>query len=178
MTTPNTLVRPAVARDADAVLRLQFALDHESDFMLVSRAEGSTDPGPLRQQLQAIQDGTDPSFLLVAANEELAGYLDVSVLPYQRARRTGYVVMGMRTKYQGRGIGKALLNAAADHGGRCELRRLELTVMEHNRAALALYLGCGFQVEGLRRAAIDYDGLAVNEYYMGRLLNSGAQMAR
>jgi hypothetical protein len=42
----------------------------------------------------------------------------------------------------------------------------------------ALYLGCGFQVEGLRRAAIDYDGLAVNEYYMGRLLNSGAQMAR
>jgi ribosomal protein S18 acetylase RimI-like enzyme len=175
---PDTLVRPAVARDADAVLRLQFALDGESEFMLVSPGERSTEPGRLRERLQAIEDGTDPSFLLVAADEELAGYVDVSVLPYQRARRTGYVVMGVRTVYQGQGIGTALLTAAADRGVRYGLRRLELTVMEHNRAALALYLGCGFQIEGLRRAAIDHDGLGVNEYYMGRLLNGGTQVAR
>jgi hypothetical protein len=99
--TPNTLVRRAIARDADAVLRLQFALDDESDFMLISPGERSTDPGPLRERLQAIDDGTDPSFVLVAANHELAGYLDVSVLPYQRARRTGYLVMGVRAAYQG-----------------------------------------------------------------------------
>jgi RimJ/RimL family protein N-acetyltransferase len=57
------------------------------------------------------------------------------------------------------------------------LRRLELTVMEHNRAALALYLSCAYQVEGLRRAAIDHHGLAVNEYYMGRLLDGRTQTA-
>lgn len=44
--------------------------------------------------------------------------------------------------------------------------------MEHNRTALGLYLSCGFQVEGLRRTAIDQDGHAMNEYYLGRLLGS------
>jgi RimJ/RimL family protein N-acetyltransferase len=42
--------------------------------------------------------------------------------------------------------------------------------MTHNRRALGLYLGCGYEVEGLRRAALDIDGAVVDEYYMGLLL--------
>lgn len=42
--------------------------------------------------------------------------------------------------------------------------------MEHNRRALNLYLGCGFQVEGLRRGALVVHGRRIDEYYMGLLL--------
>ena len=175
MTTTKTVIRPAVVRDVDAVLRLQFALDDESDFMLLSPGERSADPAPLRERLQAIDAGTDPSYVLVATDgdehgDQLAGYVDVSVLPYCRARRTGYVVMGVRAEHRGRGIGTALLSAAAEHGAGHGLWRLELTVMEHNRTALGLYLAGGFQVEGRRRAAIDDKGTAITEYYLGRLL--------
>src|SRR5262249_3414463 len=47
-----------------------------------------------------------------------------------------------------------------------------------NPAALALYVDYGFQVEGLRRAAIDHVGLAANEYCMGLLLEGGTQVAQ
>src|SRR5262249_6051140 len=156
-----------------------FALDDESRFMLLSPSERGADPAPLRERLAAIETGADPSYLLVAAEEsELAGYVDVAVLSYRRARRTRYLVMGVRAERQGQGIGKALLNAAAEQGEQRGLWRLELTVMEHNRAALALYLACGFQVEGRRRAAIDQDGTAITEYYMGRLLSGGSRTDR
>jgi ribosomal protein S18 acetylase RimI-like enzyme len=169
--TTRAEIRPAVVRDVDAVLRLQFALDDESEFMLLSPDERSADPVPLRERLQAIEDGDDPSYLLVAVHDDrLVGYVDVSVLPYCRARRTGHLVMGVRSEFQGQGVGAALMTAAIAHGAERGLWRLELTVMEDNRAALALYLSSGFQVEGLRRDAIDLGGRPVSEYYMGRLL--------
>jgi RimJ/RimL family protein N-acetyltransferase len=94
----------------------------------------------------------------------------VSVLPYARARRTGYVVMGVRTAYSGKGLGRALLGAARDEAVRRGLRRLELTVMTHNLRALNLYLSCGFELEGLRRDALVVGDRAVSEYYLGLLL--------
>ena len=155
-----TTIRPASNGDAQALLELQHALDTESEFMLLE--PGEREPHDLP---------AEPSYLIVAeGNDELAGYLEVSVLPYARAASTGYVVMGVRTTYAGQGIGKALLTAAKDEAVERGLRRLELTVMTHNTRALNLYLNCGFEVEGLRRDALTVGGVTRSEYYMGLLL--------
>lgn len=155
-----TTIRPASMADAQALLELQHALDTESEFMLVE--PGEREPRDLP---------AEPSYLIVAeGNDELAGYVEVSVLPYARAASTGYVVMGVRTAYAGHGIGKALLRAAKDEAVERGLRRLELTVMTHNTRALNLYLNSGFDVEGLRRDALIVGGLTRSEYYMGLLL--------
>ncbi|NGN62300.1 GNAT family N-acetyltransferase [Streptomyces sp. A7024] len=157
-------VRPLVADDAAQLLDLQLALDAESAFMLLEPGERDDRPPEIPPP--------GASYLLGAfEGERLIGYVDVSVLPYARARRTGHVVMGVRAGSAGRGVGRALLTAAAETGRGCGLRRLELTVMEHNRNAIALYLRCGFQFEGRRRSALDVDGAAVSEYYMGLLLD-------
>jgi ribosomal protein S18 acetylase RimI-like enzyme len=162
-----TAVRRAGPADADALLALQTALDGESEFMLLEPAERESSPDELRRRL-----GDGPSYLIVAEGDEgeLAGYVEVSVLPYARARSTGYVVMGVRASYAGRGLGRALLEAARDEAVTRGLRRLELTVMTHNRRALSLYLSCGFEVEGLRRDALVIGGVRRSEYYMGLLL--------
>ncbi|WP_419999746.1 N-acetyltransferase family protein [Streptomyces boninensis] len=157
-------VRALAAADAAQLLDLQLALDAESAFMLLEPGERGDRPPELPP--------AGASYVLGAFEDRLlVGYVDVSVLPYARARRTGYVVMGVRAGSAGRGVGRELLTAAAETGRRCGLRRLELTVMEHNRAAIALYLRCGFQFEGRRRAAIEMDGATVSEYYMGLLLD-------
>jgi RimJ/RimL family protein N-acetyltransferase len=155
-----TTTRPASHDDARALLELQHVLDTESEFMLLEPGERESRDIP-----------AEPSYLIVAeGNDELAGYVEVSVLPYARTVSTGYVVMGVRTAYAGRGIGKALLTAAKDEAVERGLRRLELTVMTHNTRALNLYLSCGFEVEGLRRDALVVGSVVRSEYYMGLLL--------
>ncbi|MFI6323739.1 GNAT family N-acetyltransferase [Nonomuraea sp. NPDC050556] len=153
-----TVIRRATPEDAARLLELQLALDKESTFMLL-------EPGERQGAVEVVE----PSFLLLAVDEggPAAGYVHVDVMPYARARRTGYVVMGVRAASAGKGLGKALLARAAEEAQTAGLVRLELTVMCHNRKALNLYLSSGYQVEGLRRSALDVDGRRVDEYYMG-----------
>ncbi|WP_203990397.1 GNAT family N-acetyltransferase [Sphaerisporangium rufum] len=167
MTSTEPLIRLAIPQDAPALLDLQLALDGETEFMLVQPGERRADVERLASRLAA-----GPSYVVVAVVDGLAaGYVDVSVLPYARARRTGHVVAGVRAAYQGQGLGKALFRAAVAEARARGMGRLELTVMEHNRRALGLYLSCGFQVEGLRRSALDVGDRRVNEYYLGLLLD-------
>jgi RimJ/RimL family protein N-acetyltransferase len=144
--------------DASALRDLQLALDRETRFMLL-------EPGEREAELPRC------SYRVVAADGDvLAGYVQVTVLPYARTRRKGHVVMGVRAYHSGRGVGRALLEAAISQARERGMRRLELTTMTHNHRALGLYLSCGFQVEGLRRAALELDGAEIDEYYMGLLL--------
>lgn len=173
---PAVTIRPAVPDDAQTLLNLQNALDHETSFMLLSPGERSGDATLLRTRLEAINQGADPAHVIVAdtgarhAADRIAGYVDVSVVPFRRSLGTGHVVMGVRQSFAGQGVGRALLVAAIDTARETGLSRLELSVMEHNRRALGLYLSCGFQVEGLRRDAVWVGEEPVSEYWMGLLL--------
>jgi RimJ/RimL family protein N-acetyltransferase len=165
-------IRLAGPQDAGDLLALQHRLDAQSSFMLLEPGEREQDPERLRAWLES--QGPAGSFDLVAeAPDGLAGWLSAEVLPFRRARRTGYLVMGVDAAAAGRGIGAALLAEATAEGARRGLERLELTVMADNLRALGLYLRSGFQVEGLRRQALVRDGEVVDEYYLGRLLSGG-----
>jgi ribosomal protein S18 acetylase RimI-like enzyme len=167
-------IRLAGPEDAGALLDLQHRLDAQSEFMLLEPGEREQSPARLRDRLLA--QGRAGSFDLVAEDSDgdtgggLAGWLSVEVLPFRRARHTGYLVLGVDAAAAGRGIGRSLLAAAEHEAAKRGLRRLELTVMTGNLRALGLYLRCGFQVEGLRRQALARGSTVIDEYYMGRLL--------
>jgi RimJ/RimL family protein N-acetyltransferase len=164
-------IRLAGPDDAGALLGLQHRLDAQSSFMLLEPGEREQAPGPLCARLQG--QGRTGSFDLIAEVAEgvsPAGWLSVEVLPFRRARRTGYVAMGVDAAAAGRGIGHDLLAVAEREAQGRGLRRLEVTVMTDNLRALGLYLRSGFQVEGLRRQALVRDGTVIDEYYMGKLL--------
>lgn len=166
-------IRLASPGDATALLALQRRLGAQSSFMLLEPDEREQAPGRLRARLAS--QGRAGSFDLVAPGDDgLLGWLSVEVLPLRRARRCGYVVMGVDAAAAGHGLGMALLTAAATHAQRRGLRRLELTVMTDNLRALNVYLRSGFEVEGVRRQALDRGGTVIDEYYMGRLLPPAA----
>lgn len=160
-------IRRAGAGDAARLLELQHALDGETRFMMLEPGERTETVGALASRL-----GGQAGWVLLAVDEEglAAGYVEVEVVPYARARRTGYVVMGVRADFAGQGLGRRLLVGATEEARAAGMRRLELTVMAHNVRALGLYATCGYRVEGLRRSALDVDGERVDEYYMGLLL--------
>jgi ribosomal protein S18 acetylase RimI-like enzyme len=68
--------------------------------------------------------------------------------------------------FQRRGVGQALLDAAAAEGRSRGARRLTLRVLTRNQAALRLYERCGFVVEGVLRGEFFLDGVYVDDLLM------------
>jgi RimJ/RimL family protein N-acetyltransferase len=152
------IVRQVTESDAAQFGRLRTALDRETPFMMM-------EPGERR-----VRRSGNGVILVAEEDGALVGYLEVQGGAFRRNRHVGEIVVGMRGAYRGRGIGTRLFESAerwaAEHG----LRRLELTVMTHNAAAIALYQKMGFAIEGTRRSSLLVDGSFVDEYYMAKLL--------
>jgi RimJ/RimL family protein N-acetyltransferase len=65
----------------------------------------------------------------------------------------GVATLGMSIllEYRGRGLGRELLDAAIEAAQETGYRKVELEVFPENGRAIALYLGAGFEIEGLKR---------------------------
>lgn len=87
-----------------------------------------------------------------------------------RIQHVAHVGMMVHDAYQGRGIGKALMQAAVDAADRwLGLIRLELEVYPDNERAVKLYQSFGFALEGRKRMNIFRDGKYVDSLAMGRI---------
>ena len=125
-------IREARPRDLDAIGRLENE-SFESD--RVSRRS-------LREFLRA------PHRPVIAAtiDDELAGYVLVSLRKGARALRIYSLAVGAR--FARRGVGRALLQAAEAYGRRHRREALTLEVRYDNASAIALYESCGFRQFG------------------------------
>ncbi|OEJ27198.1 GNAT family N-acetyltransferase [Streptomyces agglomeratus] len=74
---------------------------------------------------------------------------------------------------RGRGIGRALLRAAADAARSGGAVRMTLRVLGHNTPARALYEAEGFVVEGVLPGEFLLGGQYVDDVVMGRALTDG-----
>ena len=72
--------------------------------------------------------------------------------------------------YQGRGVGRALMNACLDFADQwANYARVELTVHADNARAIKLYESLGFEHEGRLRDFSFREGGYVDALFMGRL---------
>ncbi len=79
-------------------------------------------------------------------DDELAGYVLVSLRKGARALRVYSLAVGAR--FARRGVGRALLQAAEAYGRRHRREALTLEVRYDNASAIALYESCGFRQFG------------------------------
>jgi putative acetyltransferase len=109
--------------------------------------------------------------LVACVEGEPVGMLGIHTHPdLPRVRHSGWLGMGVRDDWQGRGIGTALMTAAIDLADRwLGLSRLELDVYPDNDAAVKLYRKFGFEVEGTARKASLREGRLVDVLKMARL---------
>ena len=143
------MIRPAIARDEPALRRL----DHAEWSTLHSPAPARVGPFDLE------------GALVYEIGDELAGYVqtgplwDIPAVAHVRQIR-GLLV---DPRFRGRGIGRALLEAAIERAQRDGVRKLTLRVLSHNEPARALYAACGFEVEGVSRGLFFLDGRYVDD---------------
>lgn len=129
-------------------------------------------PYPSREQWRKRISETDSCYSLVAVSgEHVIGMLTIDTFPHKpRRRHAGIIGISVTDAWQGKGVGKALMQAGVDLADKwLNLTRLELEVYADNEPAIRLYEQFGFEREGVLRQHAFRDGRFVDSIVMGRL---------
>jgi len=166
-----TSIRTIRQDDAAMFLSLRKQLDTETNFMLLEPGERKTNEETVRQQLNNILAQDNATLLVVEENDTLVGFIAADGGFFRRNYHTAKLVIGLLKSHQGLGLGTQLFEKieawAKDH----QIHRLELMVMKHNQAAIALYQKMGFTVEGLKRDNLLINGEWIDELLMAKILD-------
>lgn len=117
---------------------------------------------------------TDNQHMYVAEVEEngvkkVVGNVQLNIAHQSRARHSGSIGIAISKDYQGKGIGRALLNKVLDLSDNwLMLVRLELGVFVDNEKAINLYKSLGFVIEGTKKYAAIRNGKYDDEFIMAR----------
>jgi RimJ/RimL family protein N-acetyltransferase len=105
-----------------------------------------------------------------AGGGEVVGWCDVTPKSRPIYAHCGVLGMGLLPRFRGRGLGTKLIARTLQAARAFGLTRVELTVREDNRNAIALYERVGFVTEGLQRNGALVDGEYENIIEMAILL--------
>jgi ribosomal protein S18 acetylase RimI-like enzyme len=159
-------VRIATAADEPALTTID----------LDSRSNAVT-PAPDPDPGFALFDGrAEPESTLVAILDgEPAGLIALARPTTLESHRHVLEVIDLAVApaHQRQGIGRTLLEAAAELARSRGARRLTLRVLSSNPGARALYEDCGFVVEGVLRGEFLLDGAYVDDVLMALALDPG-----
>lgn len=163
------MIRPLTEADLEQHLQLCSALDQESEFMLLEPDERTTSVEQHRFINQPLMDAEHSTILVAEDEGRLVGHLVARGSELARIRHSVYLVIGILREYSNRGLGSRFFETLEHWRLANNITRLELTVMAHNEAALALYTKQGFDIEGVKRNSIRIRGQYMDEYYMARI---------
>jgi L-phenylalanine/L-methionine N-acetyltransferase len=108
--------------------------------------------------------------LVAEVDGRVVGTLGLHVETTPRRRHCGGIGIAVHDRFQGQGVGTALLAAAIDLADNwLGLRRLELQVYPDNAGGIRLYEKFGFVVEGTARDFALREGVFVDALVMARL---------
>lgn len=119
-----------------------------------------------------LAEPTAGNFSLVAEiDNKVVGQFGLHTFPHRpRRRHAASIGMGVHDDWQGKGVGKKLLETAIDLAENwLNITRLELEVYTDNERAIKLYERFGFEIEGTLRQHAFRDGRYVDSYAMARI---------
>ena len=107
--------------------------------------------------------------LVVLSEGEVAGWCDIVPKSRPVHAHVGVLGMALLPEFRGQGVGERLMRQTLEAARTFGLHRVELTVREDNKNAIALYKKIGFDIEGLMRDAMKVDGVYESTYLMSLL---------
>ena len=136
--------------------------------MMLEPGERPTDINAVKNTIEKSIDDNN-LFLVATHKENIVGFLSIQKGEYRRIRHTGYLVVGIREKYRGMGIGSELFSKIDTWAMENNITRLELTVICSNTIAKHLYEKNGFIVEGIKKKAMIIDDKYVDVFSMAKI---------
>jgi ribosomal protein S18 acetylase RimI-like enzyme len=144
-------------------------IESESSNMLRDPNERTTTDEDQKQSITRILSSTRSSILVAEESDQLLGFIAILGDDLNKKRHSKYIAMGVRSDFQGKKIGSALMEAAIHFCSEQNASRIELTVMTTNLKAISLYKKFGFEIEGTRRNSLMVQGHLVDEYLMSKV---------
>lgn len=161
-------IRRCEINDADNMLKMLLELDKETEYMLFEADERPNDINRVKAMINQSING-DNLLLIATEDDNIIGFLSAQRGIIRKIKHTAYIVVGIREKFRGKGIGKKLFCELDLWEKENNISRLELTVMCPNSMAKQLYEKNGFEVEGTKRNSIFMNGKYIDEYYMSKI---------
>lgn len=161
-------IRLLKTSDVPEYLALTRYIDAETSFL----GSSPNDPKPSMVQVIGLIKA-QRQVIFIAENEQgLVGHLGAFWRrgKGERLQHCMNIGLGVAREFWGKGIGNALFEAIEHWAKEQQIKRLELEVMVHNKAAIALYKKRGFEIEGTKRNSIKIDDQYIDEYLMAKLL--------
>lgn len=162
------IIRPLKIADVSEFLVLTNRIDGETEFLGSSPA----DPRPSMFQIIGLIKAKRQVILVAEHEQRLIGHLGAFWRrgKGERLKHCMNVGLGVLQEFWGNGIGNALFESLEEWAKNHEITRLELEVMAHNEAAIALYKKRGFDIEGTKRNSIKVGEQYIDEHLMAKLL--------
>jgi len=164
------IIRTIDISDAEQFLNLCKKLDTETQFMMLEPGERTTTVEEQQAQIERLLAMENRTIFVAEHDGQLVGYLAALGGEFKRNKHSVHIVIGILQDFTSQGIGTQLFLALEDWAHRQHIHRLELTVMTHNKAGIALYKKQGFEIEGTKRHSMLVSGYYVDEFYMAKLL--------
>jgi ribosomal protein S18 acetylase RimI-like enzyme len=159
-------IRPALAAEYERLSVLWKGVEYLHSQALPHIFRGPDEVWPSRSAVETLILRPDSTILVAETNNEIVGYVTLEVHRVKqtpRMRERPFVMienMAVDPLCRRRGIGRALLRAAADWATQRRIADLQLFVWEFNDAAVRFYESEGFVTElrGMARRLKDTKG--------------------
>jgi RimJ/RimL family protein N-acetyltransferase len=150
-------IRRARPGDAAALVELAETVGSEPEGWLAT--DGSwRSVGEERRYLRTIARYPHAAVFVAEEGERIVGRLSLARDPNPASAHVADLGLMVAASHRRRGIGRGLLEAAVQWARESGVRKLELHVLPHNKAAIALYEGFGFRREGVRKGQYRRNG--------------------
>ena len=156
--------------DAQQFLELNQQLDRETQLMLLEPEERTNTVEQIKGRIQSTLNRNNETVFVLEENNILVEYASVVGGFCQRNAHKGSIVTGILQSHIGKGYGSLLFSKLIEWAQKSPLHRLELTVMTHNKSAIALYQKFGFEIEGIQKDSLFVDHNYVDEFMMALLV--------
>lgn len=163
MVSPHIRIRRFRFWDAYVFSKLRIDIDNESDFLLAKKGERRENA--LHVIIRLLISQRRIVTFLACQGDEVVGYVSLVFPKFLKLRGNAYLTIGVREKYRGQGIGTLLMEQAESYAREKKCRRMELEVFGRNTGAIELYKRRGYEIEGVKKDAIDmadgYDDIII-----------------
>lgn len=164
------IIRHAAPVDAAGLVELARAVAAEPEGWLLTAATWRS-VADERRYLRSVRRSPDAAvFAAVTGAGAVVGRLSIARDQHPASLHIADLGIMVAAASRRRGVGRALMEAAADWAGSVGITKLQLHVFPHNPAAIALYEQLGYEREGLRRAHFPRDGEPVDVVLMALVL--------